>query len=192
VLRNGLLEHCCICSQCCGSHSCCFLCCAGRRLIAATYTPMVAVPLVHDPLISRRLLVRVWMTALGGAAKTWLWPNGPRFVSALTYVAMGWSCLPYLPLLTAAVDAHVVILVSVLAHCETCGRGMCAAGPWQRWHCCMQSVHRRLVDHVGVCCSWLLCWQWTSQVVYHQSSLYEARMFLVVCWSCSAQGLHYR
>lgn len=81
------------------------------RLIAATYTPMVAVPLVHDPLVSRRLLVRVWMTALGGAAKTWLWPNSPRFLSALTYVALGWSCLPYLPVLTAAVDSHVVILV---------------------------------------------------------------------------------
>lgn len=84
------------------------------RLIAATYTPLVAVPLVHDPLISRRLLVRVWMTALGGASKTWLWPNAPRFLSALTYVAMGWSALPYLPLLSAAVDSRVVLLVSVL------------------------------------------------------------------------------
>lgn len=105
-----------------------FLAVLARRLIAATYTPMVAVPLVHDPLISRRLLVRVWMTALGGAAKTWLWPNGPRFLSALTYVAMGWSCLPYLPLLTAAVDSHVVILVSVLGHCATSNTGMCSFG----------------------------------------------------------------
>ena len=72
----------------------------------------MAVPLVHDPLISRRLLLRVWMIALGGAAKTWLWPNGPRFVSALTYVAMGWSALPYLPVLSEAVDSHVLILVS--------------------------------------------------------------------------------
>lgn len=82
------------------------------RLIAATYTPMVAVPLVHDPLICRRLLVRVWMTALGGASKTWLWPNAPRFLSALTYVAMGWSALPYMPMLAAAVDSHVLLLVS--------------------------------------------------------------------------------
>lgn len=81
-------------------------------LIAATYTPMVAVPLVHDPIVARRLLVRVWMTALSGAAKTWLWPNSPRFLSALTYVAMGWSALPYLPMLTAAVDSHVVMLVA--------------------------------------------------------------------------------
>lgn len=95
------------------------------RLIAATYTPMVAVPLVHDPLVSRRLLVRVWMTALGGAAKTWLWPNSPRFLSALTYVALGWSCLPYLPVLSAAVDSHVVILVSCMR-----GAGGCAGmGP---------------------------------------------------------------
>lgn len=84
-----------------------------HRLIAATYTPMVAVPLVHDPIIARRLLVRVWMTALSGAAKTWLWPNSPRFLSALTYVAMGWSALPYLPLLSAAVDSRVVVLVSL-------------------------------------------------------------------------------
>jgi hypothetical protein len=54
------------------------------------------------------------MTALGGASKTWLWPNAPRFLSALTYVAMGWSALPYLPLLSAAVDSRVVLLVSVL------------------------------------------------------------------------------
>jgi hemolysin III len=74
---------------------------------------MVAVPLVHDPIVARRLLVRVWMTALSGAAKTWLWPNSPRFLSALTYVAMGWSALPYLPMLTAAVDSHVVMLVSL-------------------------------------------------------------------------------
>lgn len=74
---------------------------------------MVAVPLaVHDPLVSRRLLVRVWMTALCGVAKTFLWPNAPRYLSALTYVSMGWSCLPYLPILTAAVDTHVVVLVS--------------------------------------------------------------------------------
>ena len=85
---------------------------------------MVAVPLVHDPLVSRRLLVRVWMTALGGAAKTWLWPNSPRFLSALTYVALGWSCLPYLPVLTAAVDSHVVILVRRAGGGSRMGAGM--------------------------------------------------------------------
>lgn len=100
------------------------------RLIAATYTPLVAVPLVHDPLICRRLLVRVWMTAFGGAAKTWLWPNAPRFLSALTYVAMGWSALPYLPVLSAAVDSHVLALVS----CCWCRRS------W--WCCCCQHVQQ--------------------------------------------------
>jgi predicted membrane channel-forming protein YqfA (hemolysin III family) len=60
------------------------------------------------------------MTALGGASKTWLWPNAPRFLSALTYVAMGWSALPYLPLLSAAVDSRVVLLVSVALVLQSC------------------------------------------------------------------------
>lgn len=108
----------------------------ANRLIAATYTPMVAVPLVHDPLISRRLLVRVWMTALGGAAKTWLWPNGPRFLSALTYVAMGWSALPYLPVLSAAVDSHVLALVRQAAVCAPAFSGtLQAASGWAAMQC---------------------------------------------------------
>lgn len=104
----------------------CLLLLLLHRLIAATYTPMVAVPLVHDPIVARKLLVRVWMTALSGAAKTWLWPNSPRFLSALTYVAMGWSALPYLPMLTAAVDSHVVMLVSLVC-CQRCWATTAAA-----------------------------------------------------------------
>lgn len=62
--------------------------------------------------MSRRLLVRVWVSALCGAAKTCLWPSSPRLLSALTYVAVGWSAVPYMPLLTQSVDMHVTVLVS--------------------------------------------------------------------------------
>jgi predicted membrane channel-forming protein YqfA (hemolysin III family) len=43
-------------------------------------------------------------------------------VSALTYVAMGWIVLPYIPVLAAAVDLHVLLLVSAPwgLLCECC------------------------------------------------------------------------
>lgn len=80
-------------------------------LIAATYTPVVAIPMAHDPVVSRQVLLRVWISALAGAVKTFAWPGAPRVLSALTYVAMGWCAVPYFPLLAEAVDTHVVALV---------------------------------------------------------------------------------
>ncbi|KAF8065561.1 SLY1 [Scenedesmus sp. PABB004] len=81
-------------------------------LIAATYTPMILLPLSHTP-VGGRLLLRIWLGALCGVGKTWLWPDAPKPLSALVYVVLGWSAVPYLHLLVEAVGLPVVLLVAL-------------------------------------------------------------------------------
>lgn len=85
--------------------------------IAATYTPLILVPLSQHVDVARRLLLRLWLTALCGVGKTWLWPDAPKSLSAAIYVAMGWSAAPYMRIFINAVGLPVVSwLASVLPH----------------------------------------------------------------------------
>lgn len=58
-------------------------------LIAGTYTPLFA--LLDDPSSTHRPLWIIWLGAAAGIAKSLLWPNAPKPVTALLCVVLGWA-----------------------------------------------------------------------------------------------------
>jgi hemolysin III len=68
--------------------------------IAGTFTPicMLAIQNVGG----MKLLVIVWMAAAAGIMQSLFWVKGPKCLSALLYVVMGWLALPYLSEINAA------------------------------------------------------------------------------------------
>ncbi len=84
-------------------------------LIAATTTPIALLAL--DPPLGTVLLAVVWAGALGGVALVLLWPGAPKWVSALAYVAVGWSGAIATPsLLGYAAVAFVLIAIGGLLY----------------------------------------------------------------------------
>jgi hemolysin III len=57
-------------------------------LIAGTYTPF-ALLVMHGPLATA-ILVAVWVGAIAGAIVEMVWIGHPKWVSAITYLAIGW------------------------------------------------------------------------------------------------------
>jgi hemolysin III len=62
--------------------------------IAGTGTPICLVGLPHA--VGIRLLWLFWGCAVSGVIKELFWIKGPKWVSAVFYVAMGWLAAPYL------------------------------------------------------------------------------------------------
>ncbi len=60
-------------------------------LIAGTYTPICLIAL--DGFIGKLLLALIWLLAIIGIIITAFWVNGPKWVSSIVYIAMGWSCI---------------------------------------------------------------------------------------------------
>lgn len=89
-------------------------------LIAATYTPLILVPLAQHTDLAKRLLLRLWLGALFGVLKTWTWPNAPKPLSAAIYVVMGWSAVPYLRLFAEAVGLPVVSVPAAVFCMQQC------------------------------------------------------------------------
>jgi len=94
-------------------------------LIAATTTP-IALLALDDPL-GTVLLVVVWSGALAGVALALLWPGAPKWVSALAYVAVGWSGAIAMPGL-AAYAAVALALVAAGGVMYTAGAVVYALG----------------------------------------------------------------
>jgi hemolysin III len=59
--------------------------------IAGTYTPVCLLALPAND--GEPLLWAIWLAALAGIAKSVLWVNAPKPVSAALYVAMGWAVI---------------------------------------------------------------------------------------------------
>lgn len=78
-------------------HSCIYL------LIAGTYTPYCLVTLGSAGGIW--LAALVWAMAVAGIACEAFWTYRPRWVSAVIYVAMGWSVVAFIPQLYALLPA---------------------------------------------------------------------------------------
>ncbi len=71
--------------------------------IAGTYTPLAALAL--GPATARRLLLAVWIGAVAGVFITQVWINAPRWITAATYIALGWIALAAAPALWTALGA---------------------------------------------------------------------------------------
>jgi hemolysin III len=71
--------------------------------IAGTYTPVAGL-MLDDPLATVIVTV-VWIGALGGVAIKLLWIDAPRWLSAGSYVLLGWVAVIALPALYTALGA---------------------------------------------------------------------------------------
>lgn len=80
-------------------------------LIAGTYTPVCLLAL--QPADGTRLLTVVWVGALLGVAKSLFWVNAPKVVTALLALALGWSMVPFLGEVRAALSGTEFALVGL-------------------------------------------------------------------------------
>jgi len=77
--------------------------------IAGSYTPFaVAMP---DRNTGRTILVLVWTIALVGLLLPIVWLHAPRWVTAGSYIALGWVALFYLPAIYSAFGPTTVALL---------------------------------------------------------------------------------
>lgn len=67
-------------------------------LIAGSYTPVCLVTLRGT--VGYILLALVWGLAISGIVFKYFWVTCPKWVSSVIYIAMGWSCLSVMPVLT--------------------------------------------------------------------------------------------
>lgn len=66
--------------------------CMIYLLVAGSYTPICVVAL-SGATIGKVLLVAVWATALLGIIMKLFWVEAPRWMTAASYIAMGWAAL---------------------------------------------------------------------------------------------------
>ncbi len=78
-------------------------------LIAGTYTPFCLLGVGGDA--AGRLLVAVWATALVGMIKAVFWPHSPKWITALTYIAVGWVGLFFVDEIFGSVGIAGTILM---------------------------------------------------------------------------------
>jgi hemolysin III len=79
--------------------------------IAGTYTPLALA--LADRSLGWLILGLVWGVALIGLLLPFLWLSAPRWVTAGSYVALGWVALFFLPELYHALGATVVGLLAL-------------------------------------------------------------------------------
>jgi hemolysin III len=78
-------------------------------MIAGTYTPLALCRIGGAAGIG--LLLYVWLVAIAGAALKLCFPRRFERVSIFLYLALGWSALPMLPQMTAALSATALVLI---------------------------------------------------------------------------------
>ncbi|MDO4258393.1 MAG: hemolysin III family protein [Actinomycetaceae bacterium] len=103
-------------------------------LIAGTYTPLCVALLSEGD--TRTILWTVWLGALAGILMNLFWPNAPRWLSTLTYVALGWVAVAYLPQLWAAGGPVIIWLIIAGGALYTIGAVIYALkkpNPWPTW-----------------------------------------------------------
>lgn len=88
-------------------------------LIAATYTPFCLITLADSG--GYWLAGFVWALSVAGIAIEAFWTYRPRWISAVIYVALGWSVVAFIPQLVASLPAAGLILLLVGGICYTVG-----------------------------------------------------------------------
>jgi hemolysin III len=88
-------------------------------LIAGTYTPFAL--LVLDGTLSDVVLVGVWSGAAAGILFTLLWTDAPKWLTAGTYVALGWFSIIAVPQITERAGAGALALLALGGLAYTAG-----------------------------------------------------------------------
>ena len=93
--------------------------CMVYLYIAGSYTPFCLVTLADRG--GMYLCAFVWLVAAIGVAVEAFWVYRPRWVSALIYLAMGWSVVAYLPALVEVLPMGGLVLLVIGGVCYTVG-----------------------------------------------------------------------
>jgi hemolysin III len=80
-------------------------------LIAGTYTPF-ALLVLDDPLRGI-VLAGVWAGALAGIVFTLLWVHAPKWLTAASYVALGWFSIIAVPQIAEHAGAGALVLLAL-------------------------------------------------------------------------------
>jgi hemolysin III len=88
-------------------------------LIAGTYTPF-ALLVLENPL-REVVLIGVWSGALAGIVFTLVWVDAPNWLTAITYVALGWFSIIAVPQITARAGAGALVLLGLGGLAYTAG-----------------------------------------------------------------------
>jgi hemolysin III len=88
-------------------------------LIAGTYTPFAV--LVLDGTLSDVVLIGVWAGAAAGILFTLVWVDAPKWLTAASYVALGWFSVIAVPQITSRAGAWAFVLLAVGGLAYTAG-----------------------------------------------------------------------
>jgi hemolysin III len=88
-------------------------------LIAGTYTPFAV--LVLDGTLSDVVLIGVWAGAAAGILFTLVWVDAPKWLTAASYVALGWFSVIAVPQITSRAGAGAFVLLAVGGLAYTAG-----------------------------------------------------------------------
>ncbi|WP_256569676.1 PAQR family membrane homeostasis protein TrhA [Myxococcus qinghaiensis] len=78
-------------------------------LIAGTYTPIALIGL--SGAAGDSLLLAIWCGALLGVVKSLFWAHAPKVLTAALALAVGWTLVPYLPEVRAALGGVELTLI---------------------------------------------------------------------------------
>jgi hemolysin III len=87
--------------------------------IAGTYTPVALLAIGGDD--GTRLLTIVWVGASIGAVRALIWPDAPRAISTVLYLALGWAMIWCWPAVHAALSPAHLVLLLIGGLCYTVG-----------------------------------------------------------------------
>jgi len=88
-------------------------------LIAGTYTPFAV--LVLDGTLSDLVLIGVWSGAVAGIVFTLVWADAPKWLTAASYVALGWFSVISMPQIVSHAGAGAFALLAVGGVAYTAG-----------------------------------------------------------------------
>jgi hemolysin III len=88
-------------------------------LIAGTYTPFAM--LVLDGTLSDVVLIGVWAGAAAGILFTLIWVDAPKWLTAASYVALGWFSVIAVPQITSRAGAWAFLLLAAGGVAYTAG-----------------------------------------------------------------------
>ena len=88
-------------------------------LIAGTYTPFALLAL--DGTLATAILIAVWVGAGAGIVMSRLWPDAPKWLLAVVYVALGWVAIAAFPAMLDRLGITAMVMVGVGGALYTAG-----------------------------------------------------------------------
>jgi hemolysin III len=88
-------------------------------LIAGTYTPFALLAL--DGTLATAILIAVWVGAGAGIVMSLVWPDAPKWLLALVYVALGWVAIAAFPAMLDRLGITAMAMVGVGGALYTAG-----------------------------------------------------------------------